>query len=124
MKVNFTGYVYIFLTVIFTVYGQLVLKWQISQYGDLPSTISTSLVFLLKLFSNVWILSGYLSAFLAALSWMAALTKFEVSYAYPFMSLGFILVMALSTLLLSEPFTWTKALGTGIVVCGLVVLSR
>ncbi len=119
MNVDLVGHLYIFLTVILTVYGQMVLKWQISRYGDLPGNILGALVFLLKLFGNIWILSGFTAAFLASLSWMAALTKFEVSYAYPFTSLGFILVMGLS-----EPLTWTKAVGTGIVICGLLLLSR
>jgi hypothetical protein len=30
------GYFYIFGTVICTVYGQLVIKWRIAKYGELP----------------------------------------------------------------------------------------
>lgn len=42
------GYVYIFLTVVFTVYGQLILKWRLNQLGDLPQLFSDKFFFLLK----------------------------------------------------------------------------
>ena len=124
MKIELLNHMYIFMTVVFTVYGQMVLKWQVSRYGTLPSSFMPALIFILKLFANAWVLSCFLSAFLASLCWMAAMTKFEISYAYPFMSLSFIVVMVLSIFLLSEPLSWSKALGTIIVICGLVVLSR
>ncbi|NIM97932.1 MAG: hypothetical protein GTO24_07615 [candidate division Zixibacteria bacterium] len=52
------------------------------------------------------------------------MTKFEISYAYLFMSLGFVLVMVLSAVLLSEQVTCTRAVGTLIVICGVLVLGR
>jgi len=39
------------------------------------------------------IFSGFASAFIASFFWMAAMTKFELSYAYPFMSRVFVLVL-------------------------------
>src|SRR5699024_12209791 len=85
------GYLYIICTILFTVYGQLVLKWKINDYGSLPAAFLDKITFLMQLFLNPWILSGLLAAFLEALSWMAAMTKFEISYDYPFMSLSFVL---------------------------------
>lgn len=37
------------------------------------------------------VFSGFVSAFMAFLFWMAAMTKFEITVAYPFMSLAPIL---------------------------------
>jgi multidrug transporter EmrE-like cation transporter len=124
MKAGLINHIYIFLTVIFTVYGQMIIKWQVGNYGRLPGDLAGAIGFLLRLFFNIWILSGFLAAFLASLSWMAAMTKFEMSYAYPFMSLNFIVVLILSFLILSEPFAWNKITGTLIVISGLIVLSR
>src|SRR5699024_782273 len=86
------GYLYIFSTILFTVYGQLVLKWKINDYGSLPAAFLDKITFLMQLFLNPWILSGFLAAFLAALSWMAAMTKFEICYAYSFIIYFFVLV--------------------------------
>lgn len=48
------------------------------------------LIFLLKL--DPFILSSFCFGFVASLCWMAAMTKFELSYAYPFMGLTFVVV--------------------------------
>ncbi|HLR62001.1 MAG TPA: EamA family transporter [Lentibacillus sp.] len=118
------GYLYIFGTVIFTVYGQLVLKWQVDQAGTLPEALWDKFLFLLQLLLNPWIISGFASAFLAALCWMAAMTKFNISFAYPFMSLSFILVFLLSAILFGDPVTVHKIVGLGLIVAGIVVTSQ
>ena len=52
------GYLYIAGTVLFTVYGQLVLKWRIVKYGSMPEEFSAKLVFLFKLLFDPYIFSG------------------------------------------------------------------
>ncbi|SFL45844.1 EamA family transporter [Salibacterium qingdaonense] len=118
------GYLYIFGTVIFTVYGQLMLKWRIGKYGSLPDEVWDKIIFLLKLLLDPLVLSGFLSAFLAAMCWMAAMTKFDISYAYPFMSLSFMLVFILSIFWFNEPVTSFKVIGMLLVVSGIVVMSQ
>jgi len=119
-----SGYLYIFGCVIFTVYGQLILKWRIVKYGNLPILFSDKIVFLLKLFLDPLIFSGFFAAFCAALFWMAAMTKFQVSFAYPFMSLSFVLVFLLSALLLRESVNVYKILGLCLIVLGIIITSR
>lgn len=118
------GYLYIAGTILFTVYGQLILKWRIAQYGALPADGFAKLLFLIRLLLDPLILSGFVSAFIASLFWMAAMTKFALSYAYPFMSLSFVLVFLFSILLLREPLTWAKVAGLALIVAGVWVTSR
>ncbi len=61
------NYIYIFGTVIFTVYGQLVIKWRVGLHGSLPETFFSKILFLLRLFADPYLLSGFFSAFLASL---------------------------------------------------------
>lgn len=117
-------YLYILATIGFTVYGQLILKWRIGQFGPLPADFSEKLRFLFGLLLDPAIFSGFVAAFLASLAWMAAMTKFELSHAYPFMSLNFVVVLMLSGWLLSEPITAQKAVGVGLIVLGTVVAAR
>jgi drug/metabolite transporter (DMT)-like permease len=126
MKFNFDvpGHIYILLTLAFTVYGQLVLKWQMGSAGPLPAGALDKLLFLSQQFMNPWIFSGFCSAFVASLAWMAAMTRFELNYAYPFMSLAFVIVMILGVLFLGEAVNLRKVLGTLLVVLGLVVIAR
>ena len=69
-------------------------------------------------------MTGLVSAFLASLAWMAAMTRFDLNYAYPFMSLAFLIVMAFSVLFLQEALSVSRILGTVLVVTGLVVMTR
>lgn len=118
------GYFYIFGTIFFTVYGQLAIKWKITSYGSLPEAFSEKILFLFKVLFDPVIFSGFLSAFIASFFWMAAMTKFELSYAYPFMSGAFVLVFLLSVLLFHEVVTWQKIIGLALIVVGIFVSSR
>jgi multidrug transporter EmrE-like cation transporter len=55
---------------------------------------------------------------------MAAMTKFELSYAYPFMSLAFVLVLILSAIIFREPLSVAKVTGLALVVAGIILSSR
>lgn len=114
-------YLYIFGTIFFTVYGQLIIKWQMAKVGSLPDAFSEKIIFLLQMFLNLWILSAFLSAFIASLCWMAAMTKFELSHAYPFMSLSFIFVLVLSGFFFHESITLPKLLGVLLIMAGIIV---
>jgi drug/metabolite transporter (DMT)-like permease len=95
-----------------------------SQAGTMPEGGTDKILFLLQQFFNPWIISGLFSAFLASLAWMAAVTRFELNYAYPFMSLAFVIVMLFSVVFLNEPLTPQGIFGTLMVVAGLVVIAR
>ncbi len=116
--------IYVLLTIAFTVYGQLILKWRIGEFGSLPEPLGERLVFLLRLVFDPLIFSGFVAAFAASLTWMAALTRLELSVAYPLMSLSFVAVLLLSALLLHEPLTGTRVAGVALIVLGTAVATR
>ncbi|MBM7661686.1 multidrug transporter EmrE-like cation transporter [Bacillus mesophilus] len=118
------GYLYIAGTIFFTVYGQIVLKWRITKYGALPVEISEKILFIAKLFLDPFIISGFLSAFVASIFWILAMTKFQLSYAYPFMSLAFVLVFILSIFIFKEPVSSYKIIGLSFIVLGIIVTSK
>lgn len=120
------GFIYISGCVVFTVYGQLVLKWRMNLKGDaLPEHTFEKLIYLIKLIIfDPFILSGLLSAFLASLFWMAAMTKFSLSFAYPFMSSAFVIVMIFSALLFGESLNAYKLFGTALIIAGMIVISQ
>ncbi|WP_454764698.1 EamA family transporter [Cupriavidus campinensis] len=117
-------YFYIFATIAFTTYGQVILKWRIAKLGALPQGGWDKLKFLLLLLLDPLIFSGFLSAFLASLAWMAAMTKFDLSHAYPFMSLNFAIVLCLSAWILGEPLSGPKLVGVVMIMFGTIVAAR
>ena len=118
------GYLYICGTILFTVYGQIIIKWQVSNAGAFPGGAEGKIWFLLRLVLNPWVISSLVCAFLAFLCWMAAMTKFDLSYAYPFMSLSFVFVLVLSGFFFHEPITMAKALGVIFIMAGIIIGVR
>ena len=118
------GYFYIVGTIVCTVYGQLILKWRIGKYGELPDAFLEKLIFLFKLLFDPFIFSGLAVAMLASFFWMAAMTKFDVSYAYPFITAGpTLLTVILAILLLGESFTLPKVVGVLLIVIGVSIMG-
>jgi len=124
MPLRFHDHLYIFATIAFTVYGQLILKWRMVQLGEMPIASAEKFKFLITAVFDPAIFSGFVAAFLASLAWMAAMTKFELSYAYPFMSLNFVIVLVLSAWLLHEPLTMNKTIGILLIIVGTIIASR
>lgn len=118
------AWVYVGISVIITAYGQLVVKWRVSQRGHLPATLDGKAHFFLSLLTDPWVLSAMATTFVAALCWMAALSKLELSRAYPFSAISFITVLLFSGLFLSEGISPGKVLGVAIVITGLIIGVR
>ena len=118
------SYIYIFFTILLTVYGQIVIKWQVLNAGIFPEAAADKVWFLLKLLVNPWVVSALLAALLASVAWMAAMTRLDLSRGYPFMSLAFVLVLILSGLVFNEPITAPKVVGIILIVLGIVVGSQ
>ena len=117
------GYFYVALTVILTVYGQLVLKWRVGLAGQATGGIDTKITFLLRALLDPWTLSGLAAAFIASLFWILALTKLKLSEAYPFTAASFILVLISSVLIFGESPSTGKVAGTMIVALGIIVVA-
>lgn len=118
------SYFCIFLTIAFTVYGQLVIKWQASLTGGLPPGSSEKIIFLTRFLLNPWVISAFAAAFLASLAWIGAVSKLPLSHAYPFMSFAFVLVLIFSGLFFHETITLPKIIGMAFIVTGIIIGSQ
>lgn len=117
-------YLYIIGTVLFTVYGQLIMKWRIGHYGPLPDHFIDKLFFLLRLLADGYIISGFIAAFVASLFWMAAMTKTDLSYAYPIITGGLtLLTTIMAIILLGETLSLPKILGILLIISGILVMQ-
>jgi drug/metabolite transporter (DMT)-like permease len=117
-------YAYIMLTIAFTTYGQLIIKHQLGHISLNASELRAVPQVLALLFINPLILSGLVSAFLASIAWMLAVSKLELSYAYPFMSLNFVTVIGMSYLLFGETLSFHKISGLVLICVGVMLVSR
>jgi len=124
VRMELTGYLYILGTVFFTIYGQIVLKWRVGRAGAMPDELIAKTEYIFRMLADPWVISGLLGAFLAFLCWMGAVSKFDLSYAYPFTSLSFLLVLIFSAIFFHEPITFSKILAVILIIAGLVLGSR
>ena len=111
-------------TVVLTSYAQLIVKWRVSRAGPLPVDFAKKALFLTGMLFDPFVITGLLGALLAGLAWMAAMTKLELSFAYPFVSLSFVLVFVFSAFLFHETITTPKILGMLLIIAGIIVIGR
>jgi len=118
------SYVYVACMIVLMVYAQIVIKWQVGAAGAFPEDAADQLWFLAKLLVNPWVASALGGLLVAAVAWMAALTKLDLSHAYPFTSLAFVLVALASAWLFHEPLTVPKIAGVVLICLGVAIGSQ
>ena len=74
--------------------------------------------------TNGYALAGLGLYGISMIVWMGVLAKVDVSQAYPFVGLGFILTMVLGNQMLGESITLLRFVGTLLVVAGVACLAR
>ena len=73
--------------------------------------------------TNVYVVAGISMYLFSMILWLVVLSKIDVSVAYPFVGLGFIITMVLGFLLLNEQISTMRVMGTILVVCGVLMVS-
>jgi multidrug transporter EmrE-like cation transporter len=111
-------------TVLLTSYGQLVIKWQANSYQATSLGWFGKLPVVFQLLLQPWVISAFVAAFGASLCWMLAVSRLELSRAYPFMALNFLIVCIAAVPLFGEVFTLSKAIGLATVIVGLIIISQ
>lgn len=118
------AYIFIASTVLFTIYGQIIIKWRLSEFTYVPEPFFEKMIFLMKLVLDPYIFSGLVSSFIASLFWMAAMTKMDISQAYPFVTAGLTMLTAIGgVFVLSEVMTIHKIIGLILITSGVIFMG-
>lgn len=104
--------------------GQLLLKSGMRQVGPISrADLIHPFPLLVTVFSNPLILIAiplYVAGFL---TWLIVLSKLDLSYAYPFLAVTYVLVPLLSWLLLGEHVPSMRWIGIAVICVGLVLVG-
>ena len=94
--------------------------------AELPAQWTAGEAFRLVLWAalNPWIVAGLASYALSILVWMYVLAYNEVSYAYPFLSIGFVLVTMMGWWIFDDSLSLQRILGISLICLGVVMVSR
>ena len=121
----FSHHIYIFLALGFAVSSQLIIKWKMSEfsYNDFVSW-QDRYSFAFSMLINPYIILALAFSVLAGVTWMIAMTKFELSYAYPFTIFSLIFVTLFSIIFFEEQVNAYKIIGIILVAIGIFTISR
>lgn len=117
------GYLFVALTVLLTITGQLLIKWQVNLAGTLPTNLHDKAFYLVGLVFKPWMVIALCAGFTGTLCWMVALTKLPLSQAYPFTAITFVLVSLGGAWLFSEPLTPGRIAGVLLIATGIVLTA-
>lgn len=104
--------------------AQLVLKKGMSQIGSIQVDISSILTMILKVSTNLYVWTGLIFYVISFLVWLMVLSRVEVSYAYPFLSIGYIIAAFVGYFYFGESMTLYKIGGIVIICLGVFLLYR
>lgn len=76
------------------------------------------------MFMNLYLWLAMLCYGISIFLWMAVLAKVEVSYAYPFLSIGYVVVSIMGYYLFNESLNYIRILGIVVICIGVYLISR
>jgi len=116
----------IFISVLIAVLGQLSMKHGIHKAGLVARLSEASSVYsyFVSAFSNPFVLGGFLLYGLSSLFWLIVLSRVDLSYAYPLVSMGYVLAVFFSWLLFKEEVGALRLAGLAVICVGVALLSR
>jgi multidrug transporter EmrE-like cation transporter len=113
----------IIVSVLLNSAAQLAIKKGMSSVGRVSLTLRGVVDAAQVMATTWWLWAGMLCFVLSVLLWMFVLSRVDVSFAYPFNSIGYVLVTLFGYLLFGEPIGALKALGIGVICIGVVLVA-
>jgi drug/metabolite transporter (DMT)-like permease len=114
----------ILVTVTMSACAQLALKLGMKGPGITAGLAEGGLTAALSVALNPWIILGLSIYGLSVVLWLWVLSKVELSVAYPFVGVSFLITMAFGAWLLHEEITVGRLIGTVLIAIGCVLVAR
>jgi drug/metabolite transporter (DMT)-like permease len=119
-----TAITYILVSVILGAVGQLLLKKGMASMGPLSINLGGLGGLVLRIATNPYVVTGLFIYVLGTFFWLVALSRVELSFAYPFASLSYVVMLAASWGLFHENISLLRLLGTLVIGLGVLLISR
>jgi drug/metabolite transporter (DMT)-like permease len=113
------------LFTVFTNFGsQILLKKGMTSIERFDMTFSGITSSLLDIMLNKYVIGGLLVMVISMGSHLVVLSRVDISYAYPFLGLSFVLVTAWGHFVLSESVDFWRILGVVLICLGVACVGR
>ena len=77
-----------------------------------------------KRYRSPWVAGWLVSFAIATLLWLLALAHLDISFAYPLVGTGYVLVVLLAAAFLGEEIKWQRWVAVGVIIAGLTLIAR
>jgi multidrug transporter EmrE-like cation transporter len=114
----------ILLGVLLNAAAQLLLKAGMTQIGHFEFSAANVLPISLKVMGNMPIVTGLCAYVVSVAVWLLVLSRVQVSYAYPMLSIGYIVNAIAAYYFFGEDLSLLRIMGILIIVAGVYLISQ
>ena len=115
---------FILFTVMTNAAAQLMLKQGMLNLGELSFEGVNPVMKLLQIVFSPWVFAGLSTFVISMASHLYVLSKVELSFAYPFLSLAYVAVAILAWMLFREDLNAWRIAGIGFICVGTVLIAQ
>ena len=118
---------FILLSVARAATAQLTLKHgmnQVTREGKVPLNLAQPVDMVRRVGLNVSVMAGLVIFVLSAAVWLVVLSRASLSFAYPFASLTYVLILLFDRFILDQPISGLRYAGVALIIAGLLLISR
>ncbi len=121
---SLVSFLLIFTGVMLNAAAQILMKAGTNAVGHFEFSMENILPIGLKL-ATEWHIVGALFCYaFSVVVWILALSRVPVSIAFPMLSMAYVVNAIAAYYLLGEPFSATKLVGMGVIILGVIIISR
>jgi len=121
---NISSFALILTGVLLNAVAQLALKASVRDVGEIGLVLSGSGGVALRLLSEPWLWVGLFCYGISVIVWILALSRVDVSIAYPMLSIGYVVNAVAAWAWFGEALSLARVGGIGIIILGVFVLAR
>ena len=114
----------IFISIGLAVMGQLFMKVGMSNYQMGEIDLLNSIPVFLKIMFRPLVFVGFVCFLASSFFWLLALSVVPLSFAYPMVSISYVLILFFSWFLFKEQVGPIRWLGAAIIIFGVYLISR
>lgn len=115
---------FILFTVMTNAAAQLMLKYGMMQIGEISLAGVNPLLRILQIVFSPWVFFGLCMFVVSMASHLFVLSKVELSFAYPFLSLAYVAVAVFAYYVFREDLNALRVAGIGFICIGTVLIAQ
>jgi drug/metabolite transporter (DMT)-like permease len=112
------------LSLVTSILGQTTIKLGVSRPESAGLAGAGPISVVLLVVRSPLVLLGLLIYGVGALAWIVVLSRVDMSYAYPFLALNFVLITVVSRVVFSETIPGLRWLGIVFICIGILLVAR